>query len=583
LQPLVFVPDAPGLCLEQVESIGHAFAYSLRTTAPAASCPRCTRFSGHVHSRYVRQAKDLPVQGHSVTLRIAARKFFCRNPDCPRTVFCERLPHLLSTYARATARLTDAHRTLGFALGGEAGSRVACQLAMPTSPDTLLRRIMQASCSPGSVPRVIGVDDWALRKGQCYGTIVADLEQGHVLDLLPGRDGSALLDWLKERPTIEVISRDRWAPFAQAAAKALPKAIQVADRWHLLKNLREVIERFFQRRYGNIKETLQPSIPAELLPTQSGQGQEEEPAVIALSTPAAPPVTLSPRQQAKQARRQQRLDRHQRVRERHSQGQSIRAIAKEMKISRKSVRRYLASEHCPDWVPGQPRATRLDRFRDEIDQRIYAGCRNAADVYRELAAKGCTASYEAVRRFFNRRLAGAGEKRQRSNAAAVQPEAPPSARKLSFEFIRQPAQREAEETKRMEALRGIDAEFQEALTLAEEFAAMVRKQSSGTLAVWLKKAAASTCPEMRGFAEGIRQDEAAVEAGLREKWSNGPIEGQVNRLKMIKRQMYGRAGLPLLRARVLHCSGIKGTVPPARAGPFSPKVRENPFLGAVSF
>jgi transposase len=451
---------------------------------------------------------------------------------------------------------------------------------MPTSPDTLLRRVKQSLQQPASVPRVVGVDDWALRKGQHYGTILTDLERGGVIDLLPGRDGSALLAWLKDRPQIEVVSRDRWAPFAQAVAEALPHALQVADRWHLLKNLREAVERFFQRRYGAIKETLQASASAEPIPTHSDQPQEEETVPVASSAAPVLPAILSPRNQTKQAKRQQRIDRHQRVRQLHQEGQSLRAIGRVLQLSRKTVRRYLRCEHCPDWVPGQPRPTRLSAFGEEIDRRIHEGCRNAAEIHRELAAKGCTASYDAVGRLFTRRLAGAGQRRERANAATSSPPAPPSARKLGFEFVRPPAQREAEEQTRMEALRGIDTEFQEALTLAEEFAAMVRKQSKVSLAEWLGKAAASSCPEMQGFAEGIRQDEAAVGAALREKWSNGPVEGHVNRLKVIKRQMYGRAGLPLLRARVIHGSGMAKITSPARASPSFTKSAGEPLLVA---
>jgi transposase len=580
LLPLL-LPNAADFTLEQVEVTDMLISLSLRTTGAGAPCPMCSQPSHRVHSRYARQAKDLPAQGHRVTLCLTVRKFFCCNPECPRTVFCERLPHLLPSHTRATARLTEAHRTLGFALGGEAGARVARQLAMPTSPDTLLRRVKECPQQPESLPRVVGVDDWALRKGQRYGTILTDLERGGVIDLLRGRDGSALLAWLKDHPHIEVVSRDRWAPFAQAIAEALPQALQVADRWHLLKNLREAVERFFQRRYATIKQTLQLSAAVEPSPTPSNQPLAEETVRVASSGSTVLPAIRSSRSQSKQAKRQHRIDRYQNVRQRHGQGQSIRDIARELQMSRKTVRRYLHSEQCPDWVPGYPRPTRLDQFRDVIDQRILEGCRNAAEVYRELATKGCTASYEAVRRFFTRRLAGAGQKRQRINAATCQPPAPPSARQLSFEFVRLAVKREVEEQTRMEALRGIDAEFQETMALAEEFAAMVRKQSKMTLAVWLEKTAASVCPEIQGFAEGIRQDEAAVGAALQEKWSNGPVEGHVNRLKVIKRQMYGRAGLPLLRARVIHGSGsgmAKNTAPP-RASPGFTKSAGEPKLG----
>jgi transposase len=188
----------------------------------------------------------------------------------------------------------------------------------------------------------------------------------------------------------------------------------------------------------------------------------------------------------------------------------------------------------------------------EIDRRIQEGCRNAAEVYRELAAKGCGASYDAVRRFFTRRLAAVGQTRKRANASRPTTRPVPSARQLSFEVVRRPKKRSEEERARLERLRGSDAELGEAIGLAEEFAAMVRKESRVALAVWLAKASKSSCPEVCGFAAGLRQDEAAVAAAPTEPWSNGPVEGQINRLKVIKRQMYGRAGFQLLRVRVLH-------------------------------
>jgi transposase len=175
-------------------------------------------------------------------------------------------------------------------------------------------------------------------------------------------------------------------------------------------------------------------------------------------------------------------------------------------------------------------------------------------MQRELAAAGCSASTAAVLRFFNRRLATAGHQRQRANAASVVPTPPPSARKLSFEFIRRPENRKPAEQERLERIRGVNAEITEALKLADEFVGMVRQRLGEGLADWLTKAAEAAAQEVRGFAGGIRQDEATVKAGLTQPWSNGPVEGQVNRLKVIKRTMYGRAGLDLLRARVVHAS-----------------------------
>jgi transposase len=328
----------------------------------------------------------------------------------------------------------------------------------------------------------------------------------------------------------------------------------VADRWHLLKNLREAIQHLFERHSAQLQEALAPSPraateelakPQPALPKEVGRGEHS------LAEPPQPPLPW-PHEQARLASRQRRLERYQRVAELHRLGLSIRHIAKTLAMSRKAIRNYLRSGRCPDWQPGRQRPTRLDGFRAEVDQRIQEGCRNAAEQYRELVAKGCGASYDALRRFFTRRLAAVGQTRKRANAATPSTRPVPSARQLSFEVVRRPKKRTKEEQARLERLRRSDAELGEAIELAEEFAAMARKESRVTLTVWLAKASKSRSLEVRGFAEGLRQDEAAVMAALTEKWSNGPVEGQVNRLKVIKRQMYGRAGFQLLRVRVLH-------------------------------
>jgi transposase len=564
--PLALLPASIVVSVDGAVLDGGAVTLLVRATSATAACPLCGQPSRHVHSHYARTIHDLPLQGRPTTLRLTARKFFCRNPHCPRRLFCERLPDLVPRHARATSRLTDSHRAIAFALGGEAGSRLAARLAMPTSPDTLLRRIKQTAAAEAPTPRVLGVDDWAIRKGQNYGTILVDLERGRVIDLLPGRDAPALRQWLNEHPGVEVVSRDRAGAYAQAACEAAPLAAQVADRWHLLKNVREMLDRFFERHRGAIQVVsgalTQPLGPAEKAPGQPKQegpkqeraSQEEEKHAEATPVTAGgdPATDQVAQQQAQQAGRKQRLGRYREARERHGQGQSIRRIAQEMGLSRKAVRRYLRQDHCPDWRPGQPRRTQLDRHQEWIDGQLLAGRDNAAQLHHELTERGYGGCYDAVRRFVTRRLAALGKKRQRANAATCKHPPAPSARELAFGVIRQPKQRKPEEQARVDLLRGINEEFGEVLALAEELAAMLRKQSATSLQQWRVKAEACASPDMKGFVQGIRQDEAAVAAAISEPWSNGPVEGQVNRLKMIKRQMYGRASFQLLRARVLY-------------------------------
>jgi len=558
---LTMIPGCPGLRIDDLILTPDVAVASVASTAPAADCPRCGTPSRRLHSHYRRTVADLPCQDRMVALRLVVRRFRCSQPGCPQTVFCERLPGLLAAHARSTDRLAGAHRALGLALGGEAGSRLADRLDMPTSPDTLLRRVKHTPDEVDPPPRYVGVDDWAMRKGQRYGTIIIDLERGRVLELLPGRDGAALKAWLKEHPGVEVITRDRWAAFAQAAAEAAPQARQVADRWHLLKNLREAVERLLARMSSEVHEALReapvlagrgslapPPPQADFPPPEVAPAVAEPPGAVTESRP------LSPRKQAQEAKRQQRIQQYERIRALHAEGLSLRKVARAAGVSVKRVIRYVRAGRCPDWNPGRQRPTQLDRFAAAVDAWITQGGRNAAELYRKLFKQGCRASYDAVRRFVSRRLGSSGRPGPRVGLLTTPVPPAPSARQLSFAVIRREADRTEEQQEQFARLQTGSAALQEGLRLALAFVALVRKTAPGTLDDWLVVTEGSGCAELRSFAASLRQDEAAVAAALTDEWSNGATEGHITRLKLLKRSMYGRASLPLLRARVRHAS-----------------------------
>jgi transposase len=538
--------------LDQTVFDDETLTVDLATSATSAACPLCRCDARRVQSRYTRRLADLPCFGRTVRLRLTVRRFCCPKPDCPRRIVTERLPGFAAPYARTTLRLDQAHGAIGHALGGEAGARLAAALDVPTSPDTLLRRVKEHVGQPRVSPRFVGIDDWAWCKGRRYGSIIVDLERGDVVDLLVDRDSETVQSWLRDHPEVELVSRDRWSAYAHAAAEAAPKARQVADRWHLLKNLREAIERLFERLAAVVGEALKPSVaPGGASDSTIDPSGPASPPAAAPRPAALPndPVWEPPRLQARRAKHQRSVERFEQVHQRHRAGQPIKQIARQLGLSRNTVKGYLRRQACPDWRPGRAGRSRLDTYRQWIDERIAAGCTNAAQLHRELAAQGFRGSSVIVQKYVTKRLAAAGLKRQRVNAATPPAPAPPSAKQLSFDWVRRGEQRPPAAAARLEAIRAGSAELAGALDLADAFAALVRKQSNGSLGDWLAKAESCPCPEVRRFAEGIGQDEAAVCTAVSQRWSIGPVEGHINRLKMIKRQMYGRAGFALLRAR----------------------------------
>jgi transposase len=532
------LPQLPGLHVHQIDATDEFISAHATFSAFAAVCPCCRTSSQRVHSRYTRSLAGKPLVGTPFRLIVTVRRFICDNAACPRAVFAEPLDGLAEPRARTTADLTDAHTAIGFAAGGEPGSRLAHALDMPTSADTLLRRIRARELAPGPPPRYVGIDDWAIRKGQNYGTMVVDLERRRVVALLPGRDAEPVAEWLRANPQVEVISRDRWPAYAKAASEAASRATQVADRWHLLKNLREAVEGLLAR--------MTPEIRAAAAP---GPTAPEPPPVAEPASASPSPVASS----AREARRQAKRERRQRVLDLKVEGWAIRSIARHLRMSLKTVVRILRTPAKPHGNLGRRGPSLVAAYREEIEAWLAAGHSNTAELFRLLKAKGCVASYDAVRRYANRRLGSSGKPGRRSSANPPKPTAPeaPSSHKLSFQFACPKEAKAGGEPSFLDTVRGRLPALDAALAVAGEFAGMIRRTATTTLTDWLAKARGSGVPELVRFASGLESDAAAGSAALTEPWSNGPVEGQVNRLRAIKRAMYGRAGLDLLRARVL--------------------------------
>lgn len=325
--PLLADPQA--LALESFTSKDTQVVLVVKTIHTVAPCPKCHQSSSRVHSRYERTVADLPWQGVTVQIQLLTRRFFCANQTCVRRIFCERLPRVVAAYGRQTVRLNDALHLIGMMLGGQAGAMLALGLGMVISPDTLLRRIQQSQLPANVTPRVLGVDDWAWRKGHRYGTILVDLERQRPIELLPDREASTLANWLKAHSGVEIVTRDRSKAYESGIRQGAPLAIQVADRFHLLQNLAEALAQVF----GAHSQTLKTVASTHSLSSVTAQDGT-------VVVPVLPPQQMPKEQHIAEQRRSRREADYQRVWELHHQGWLAPAIARQVGIGRTTVFRY---------------------------------------------------------------------------------------------------------------------------------------------------------------------------------------------------------------------------------------------------
>ena len=519
------LPDPQHLHLLGLSANAIGITATVTASAAAGRCPLCGQDSEQVHSRYRRRLADLPWLGVAMRLELHVRKFFCRNPACPRRIFTERLPGVVAPYGRSTARLEAWLSAVSFALGGEAGARLLGILGLAGSPDRLLVCIRRVPLGGGAAPRVLGVDDFALRRGHAYGTLLVDLERHRPVDALPDRTAGTFAAWLRAHPGVEVISRDRSGDYAEGARQGAPYAVQVADRFHLLKNLGEVVERVLYRHASLVQRVPLPA--------------------IARTTAAPPRRDREARRARTSAKTTARFDT---IRALAAKGLSRRAIARVLGLNRKTVQRYLAAATAPARPRSQRRASMLTPYEPYLLERWRHGEHNGLGLWREIVALGYPGTRGNVARFV-------AHLRHLEREGAALPTLPPAPgltpRRACGLLLARPETRSREQQAAVELLRALHPELDQAITLLHQFAALVRTRGSDGLDPWLAAAASSGLTEMQTFVTKLRQDHAAVLAGLTLPWSQGQTEGQITRLKLLKRSMYGRAKFDLLRQRVL--------------------------------
>lgn len=561
MKELIFPAEMP-LRIEQITQTGTQVDIYAQLQRTQDCCPHCQTVSSAVHGRYWRHPQDLPWLGLTVRLHLEIQRFACGNKGCPRKTFAAGLTELLPARARRTARLKEQHLATAYLLGGEAGRRLLQLLGMPISGDTLIRDIRQSGETPPTTVRVVGVDDWAFKKGQRYGSILVDLERQQPIDLLDTRETDAVRAWFQAHPEIEIISRDRGKEFIKAATDGAPQAEQVADRWHLLHNLREAVVSFLQQQPACLHAAAQQPVSDQnqtevAAPKSDPAGAEVAPevvpAVLVTQESSSPPTGQGP-----SAQRQERFEQ---VRQLKQAGYSDRAISRQLKMSTTTVRKYVEAEQCPRYPVGRVSSSKLTPWLPYLEKRWQAGCTNASQLWREIEAQGFSGCLGLVGLWAStqRKLLPAPQRYSRQQPETMQPPllrqtrpVPWSAQRASWLIMLDEEKLDDDDQAARRRLLEADPQVGTVDRLARQFIQMVKERSGQGLDQWLKAVAASGIKSLTSFANGLRSDLAAVRNALSMPWSNGQVEGQINRLKFIKRQMYGRAKLDLLRKRVLY-------------------------------
>lgn len=523
LKELLFpsIADVAVLSVDVDIAVVHVDA---QCTATGAPCPDCGTWSSRVHGSYLRFPVDVPSTGRSVVLRLRVRRFTCQNVSCGRRTFVEQIPGLTRRHGQRTERLRSTLAAVGLALAGRAGARMARVFGVAVSRSTVLRLVDALPEPEPPAPRVVGVDEYATRKGRNYGTVLVDMETRRPVDLLPDREASTLAAWLAQRPGVEVVCRDRAPFFAEGAAAGAPQAVQVADRWHLWHNLSEAAERAVAQHRRCLR-VLVPGAP------------EPEPAPAPVEETSGSPWPTGHRF-ADRTRTT-----HATVHALLEAGHSRRSIQRQLRMTSRTVKKYADAAKPEDLFTGQwqNRPSVLDDYKPYLDDRWGEGCTSAWKLWEEIVPLGYKGSYQRVRAYLH-------DKRTSPRPVTARP---PSPRAVAGWILRHPDTLTETEQLQLKHVRAHCPELDALTRHVRSFAAMLTERQGERLPDWLDAVRQDDLPSLHTLAAGIDRDRAAVIAGLTLPWNSGAVEGHVNRIKMLKRQMFGRAGFALLRKRVL--------------------------------
>ena len=523
-------PHLAGLQVDKVENLENAVLITARSRTADAACRRCGLSSARVNSRYRRRLHDLAAGGRPVLIDLEVRRFFCGNPECELRTFAEQVPAVTQRHQHRTPLQRSLLEAVALALAGRAGARLAGALGIAISRTTLIR-LIRALPDPGiGQITVLGVDDFAKRRGHSYATILIDMDTHQPIDVLEDRQAGTLAQWLKDHPGVQVICRDRAGAYAEGSREGAPDAIQVADRFHLWQNLCDAVEKtVISCRAGLREPNPEPGGPE---PAGCGSGVPAE-----TSRPAA--QDSGDGRLAIRAR-----ERHAAIHDLLAQGRNYAQISEILGLTRHTVRKFARAATAGQVITGpSPRSSSIDRFAPYLQQRWDQGCTDAAQLFTEIQAQGYSGSKRSARRYLQPLRAGL--------TTPVLPPPPPTVREVTRWITSHPGHLTDDQTARLSQVKARSTQLSATARHVTAFAEMMTGRHGGHLPAWIAAVDLDDLPHLHSFTRGIRRDQAAVTNGLTLAHSSGAVEGNVCRIKALKRQMFGRANLDLLRKRIL--------------------------------